>query len=192
MPARQKALLHSATALVGLSGVAFGWMRYLLPDPEDPFSVVRHPLQPWALDLHVLSAPLFLLAVGVVLKDHILARLGNPRRRRGRRSGAMAALLLLPMVASGYLLQTATSESWRFALLMMHLITGCLFLGTYLVHLVAAILAVRRRRAMTAEGVAGEPHAFEPSSLHLRGTSAGAASSLLRRQGDAGRPAERR
>ena len=56
-------------------------------------------------------------------------------------------MLLVPMIASGYLLQTATIEWWRLALLVTHLTSGVLFLGTYLVHLVAAILAVRRRRS---------------------------------------------
>jgi hypothetical protein len=167
MPGRQKALQHIATALVGLSGAAYGWMKYMLPEPEDPFSLVRHPLQPWALDLHVLSAPLFLVAVGVILKDHILARLADPRRRRGRRSGALAALLLVPMAASGYLLQTSTSETWRSALLWVHLGSGTLFLCTYLVHLAAGILAVRRRRAMAA-GRAEGPQALAPGSLRLR------------------------
>ena len=109
-----------------------------------------------------------MLAMGIILREHILARLADPRRRRGRRSGVLAALLLVPMIASGYLLQTATTEWWRLALLVTHLTSGVLFLGTYLVHLGAAILAVRRRRSQdgmeSAERVAG----LEPDSLHLR------------------------
>jgi hypothetical protein len=163
MPTAERALHHGATALAGLSGVAFGWMRYLLPEPDDPFTLVRHPLQPLALDLHVLAGPLFILAVGVVLRTHILARLRDPRRRRGRRSGVVAALLLLPMVASGYLLQTATSETWRTVLLVVHLGCGLIFLATYLVHLAAAILAARRRLEN------GRPaHTLEPGPVHLR------------------------
>ncbi len=83
MPAAQRALHHTATALVGLSGVAYAWMKFMLPEPDDPFTLIRHPLQPWALDLHVLAAPLFMLAVGIILREHILARLTDPRRRRG-------------------------------------------------------------------------------------------------------------
>jgi len=140
-----------------------------LPEPEDPFTLIRHPLQPWALDLHVLSGPLFLVALGVILRGHILARLNNPRRRRGRRSGLLAALLLVPMIASGYLLQTATAEWWRGVALVTHLTSGTLFLGTYLVHLGAALLAVRRHRAMHRMGRVGEEAAVpEPGSPPVR------------------------
>ncbi len=139
MPAAQRALHHAATVLVGLSGVVYGWMKLVLPEPEDPFTLVRHPLQPWALDLHVLAAPLFLLALGIILREHILARLADPRRRRGRRSGVLAALLLVPMIASGYLLQTATMEWWRMVLLITHLTSGVLFLGIYLVEKVCEL-----------------------------------------------------
>ena len=168
MPAVQRALHHTATALVGLSGAAYGWMKFMLPEPEDPFTLVRHPLQPWALDLHVLAAPLFLLALGVILREHVLARLTDPRRRRGRRSGLLAAWLLVPMIASGYLLQTATIEWWRMALLATHLTSGVLFLGIYLVHLGAAILAVRRPRSQGLRERAGRAEGLDPDSLHLR------------------------
>ncbi len=168
MPAAQRALHHTTTALVGLSGVVYGWMKFMLPEPEDPFTLVRHPLQPWALDLHVLAAPLFLLAVGIILREHILARLADPRRRRGRRSGVLAALLLVPMITSGYLLQTATIEWWRMVLLVTHLTSGALFLGTYLVHLGAAILAVRRPRSEGRREMAKRAERLDPDSLHLR------------------------
>lgn len=168
MPAAQRALHHTATALVGLSGVVYGWMRFMLPEPEDPFTLVRHPLQPWALDLHVLAAPLYMLAVGIILREHILARLADPRRRRGRRSGVLAALLLFPMIASGYLLQTATIEWWRMVLLVTHLTSGVLFLGTYLIHLGAAILAARRPRSPGRRAMAESTGGLDTDSLHLR------------------------
>ncbi len=168
LPAAQRALHHTATALVGLSGVLYGWMKFMLPEPDDPFTLVRHPLQPWALDLHVLAAPLFLLALGVILREHVLARLADPQRRRGRRSGLLAALLLVPMIASGYLLQTATIEWWRMALLVTHLTSGVLFLGIYLVHLGAAILAARRPCSRGRSEGAERAPGLDPDSLHLR------------------------
>ncbi len=168
MPVAQRALHHTATALVGLSGVAYGWMKFMLPEPDDPFTLVRHPLQPWALDLHVLVAPLFLLALGVILREHVLARLADPRRRRGRRSGLLAALLLVPMIASGYLLQTGTIEWWRTVLLVTHLTSGALFLGVYLIHLGAAILAARGPRSQGRREGAERAGGLDPGSLHLR------------------------
>ena len=144
MPAFERLLQHGSTLLVGASGLVYAWMRYLLPEPEDAFTVARHPLQPTFLEIHILAAPLFVLAVGIILRSHILARLRNPRRRRSRRSGWAATLLLVPMIASGYLLQTSTSEGWRWGLLVAHLASGGLFLVTYLIHLGAAIGSRRR------------------------------------------------
>ncbi len=138
MPAFDRFLQHGSTLLVGVSGLVYFWMRYLLPESEDPFRVARHPLQPTFLEIHVLAAPLFVLAVGLIFRNHILARLRLPLRRRSRRSGWMATLLLAPMIASGYLLQTTTSEGWRWGLLLVHLGSGGLFLLMYLMHLVAA------------------------------------------------------
>jgi len=140
----------------------------MMPEPEDPFTLFRHPLQPWALDLHVLAAPLFLLAVGMILREHILARLADARRRRGRRSGVLATWLLVPMIASGYLLQTVTSEWWRMVLLVTHLASGGLFLVTYLAHMVAAILAVRRPGSRGANERQGRPGDLGPDALPLR------------------------
>jgi hypothetical protein len=138
-------LHHLATGLTGLSGVGYAWMKYVLPAPEDPFTLVNHPWQPLALQLHVLAGPLFLLAVGMILRAHVLTRLAG-HGRRGRWSGVLAAGLLPPMVGSGYLLQTVTSETWRQGLLLVHLGCGLLFLATYLIHLGGALAAARRRR----------------------------------------------
>ncbi len=168
MSTAQRVVNHLATALVGFSGMVYGWIRYMMPESEDPFTLIRHPLQPWALDLHVLAAPLFLLAVGMILREHILARLADSRRRRGRRSGVLAAWLLVPMIASGYLLQTVTSEWWRLVLLITHLTTGMLFLGTYLVHLGAAILANRRLGSQGDRERNGRLATLKPDSLHWK------------------------
>ncbi len=77
-------------------------------------------------------------------------------------------MLLVPMIASGYLLQTATIEWWRMVLLVTHLTSGVLFLGTYLVHLGAAILAVRRPRSQGRREIAERAERLDPDSLHLR------------------------
>jgi hypothetical protein len=142
-------------------------MKYLLPEPDDPFTLVNHPWQPFALHLHVLAGPLFLLAVGMILRGHILARLVQRRRRPGRWSGLLAAGLLPPMVGSGYLLQTVTAEEWRRVLLLVHLGCGFVFAGTYLAHVSVALVAGRRRR-MQGRNHAGA--AIEAGRANLRTT----------------------
>lgn len=124
--------LHAATLLVGGTGLVYAWMRFLVT-PADPFAVVNHPWQPLVQHLHVLAAPALVFALGLVWRAHVVAglRLGVGERRR---SGVGLALSALPMVASGYLLQTTTAPEWRRIWLWVHLATGALWLAGYLVH----------------------------------------------------------
>jgi hypothetical protein len=120
-------LLHAGTALVGGTGLVYAWMLYLL--------------KPDAQHLHVLAAPLLVFAAGLIWRRHVWGgwRSGQPARRR---SGVALALTLLPMVASGYLLQTAVDDAWRQAWVAVHLAASALWLAGYLVHQ----LAPRERR----------------------------------------------
>ena len=101
--------LHFATGLVGVTGLVYAWMLYLLV-PADSFAVAHHPLQPLTQHLHVLTAPLLVFAVGLVWRRHVWGpyRLGLRDRRR---TGITVAATFLPMAASGYLLQTAVDDT---------------------------------------------------------------------------------
>ncbi|MGH7151930.1 MAG: hypothetical protein ACREIU_14585 [Planctomycetota bacterium] len=126
-------LLHAATALVVGTGAAYAVFRYVL-EPADPFAVASHPLEPAVQRLHVLSAPLLLFLVGVVWQRHVLKglRSGRPPRRR---TGLTLALSLLPMVASGYLLQVAVDPVWRGRWGVVHLATSAAWTVGYIAHL---------------------------------------------------------
>ena len=88
--------LWVSTIAVSLTGLGFTWAKYLA-DSEDPWAVVNHPLEPWFLKLHVLAAPLFLFAVGLVTTRHIVPHLRG-RRPDGRRTGlARAYLTIAPL-----------------------------------------------------------------------------------------------
>ena len=130
--------LHVATLLVGGGGLVYAWMRYLAR-PDDPFAVVNHPWQPEAQHLHVLAAPLLVFAIGLIWKAHAwpAVRLRVAARRR---SGLALVATAAPMVASGYLLQTATAAGWRQAWLVIHLVASALWLGGYLAHQLSARL----------------------------------------------------
>ncbi len=119
-------LVHASNALVGGTGVVYGWMRYIA-EPEDEFSIVNHPWQPDVQHLHVLTAPLLVFAAGWIWTAHV-ARHWRAGTRRGRRTGLTLVAMLLPMIASGYLLQTATSEAWRAAWIWVHGATSVLWL----------------------------------------------------------------
>lgn len=118
-------LLHLGSLLVGGTGLVYAGMRYLAV-PADPEAVVGHPWQPAVQHLHVLTAPLLVLAVGALFHAHAWTalRLGV---RDGRASGLVLLASALPMIASGYLLQPGspftssrrgsgsrvTSPTWR-------------------------------------------------------------------------------
>lgn len=135
-------LLHLSSALVGGTGLAYAWMRYLAT-PVDPFAVVGHPWQPAVQHLHVLVAPLAVLALGALLRAHAWTalRLGV---REGRRSGLVLLGTVLPMIASGYLLQVTGDPAWRQAWVAVHLVTSGLWLTGHAAH------AWRARRARRA------------------------------------------
>lgn len=124
--------VHIATALVGVTGLVYGWMRYLL-EPVDEFALVNHAREPLLKTLHILTAPLLVFACGLLWRHHVWARIraGYPHRRW---SGMALAALLLPMVASGYLMQTAVEPEWRQVWIWVHGITGSLWVALYLGH----------------------------------------------------------
>jgi hypothetical protein len=138
-------LLHCATLLVGGGGLVYSWMRYAAR-PADPFAVVNHPWQPQVQHLHVLAAPLLVFALGLIWRGHAWAgvRLAIVARRR---SGWVLLSTATPMVASGYLLQTATEPSWRQAWLAIHLGASALWLAGYLAHQLSTRLLRRASRA---------------------------------------------
>jgi hypothetical protein len=141
----EKILLLAASVATGLTGLLYGWMRHFARS-EDPFSAVGHPWQPQIAALHILAAPLLVFGLGLIARDHIVGRFRDPRARRGRKTGIVAAGLVLPMVASGYALQTFGLQRWRDA-------TGWLHLGLGLLYLV--LLAAHLRLASPGAGTAG-------------------------------------
>jgi uncharacterized membrane protein len=132
MTRRLKYAFSILAAIVTISGVAYFWMKYMM-ESDDPFALVNHPLQPAMLHLHVLAAPAFLVAFGIVVNSHVARRIGNPVPNR--RSGLLALVTIALMTASGYLLQVVTTESWQRACVIAHLVSGVVFAVSYLTHL---------------------------------------------------------
>jgi hypothetical protein len=124
--------LHLSTFLVGGTGLVYAWMAYLVR-PTDPYAIVNHPWQPHVQHLHVLVAPLLVFAAGLIWQRHVWSH-WSQGVKRGKRSGVGMVLTLVPMVASGYLIQTAVDDSWRKAWVVVHLIASGLWLAGYLVH----------------------------------------------------------
>lgn len=134
---------HVATALLSVSGIAlFVYRSVLEPPADDPFAIASHRLEPLALSLHVLAAPLGVLALGMLVRNHVLPRLRDTGFKRSRRSGILLSATAIPMIASAYLLQVSVAEGWRRAWLVTHLVTSAAWMIGWLLHLWSA----RRRR----------------------------------------------
>ncbi len=128
---------HLANVLVGGSGVVLAVMIYLM-EPMDQWSVVNHPFQPFVLHTHVVSAPLMIFVFGVFWAVHVLPKL-QLRTPEGRKSGIVLAVMTLPMVVSGYLLQVAVEPVWRTLWEVSHLVTSVLWLAAVGVHVVGRV-----------------------------------------------------
>jgi hypothetical protein len=130
--------LHLSTLLVGGTGLVYAWMVFL-SRPSDPYALVNHPWQPAVQHLHILTAPLLVFASGLIWRRHVWAGWKRGGRER-RRSGVSLALTVVPMVISGYLIQTAVEESWRQAWVIVHLASSTLWLLGYLAHQLLPLL----------------------------------------------------
>jgi hypothetical protein len=135
MSRAQVLCLHLSLFLTTATGVVFACMKYFLK-PADEFAVVNHPLQPWMLSSHVVVAPLLVFALGWIFGDHILPKM-QMKSAPARRSGVWSAILIAPMVVSGYLLQVSTSDTMRTSMAASHWIASALFVGGYVAHLVS-------------------------------------------------------
>jgi len=150
--------VHVSSALVAGTGLVYGWMAYFAT-PADEFAVVGHPFQPTFQHLHVLAAPFVVFACGLAWRSHVWGRIRSGFRQR-RRTGITLAVLLLPMIASGYLLQVTTDEALRTAWVWTHVATSCAWTVVYVAHQV-----LRRSPPGAAEpGAADGPDRPPPQS----------------------------
>lgn len=125
-------MLHVSNILVGGTGLVYAWMLYLV-EPEDPYAVVNHPLQPQAQHLHILVAPLLIFTAGLIWRRHVWSQFKRGMEER-RRSGTILIYLLVPMIVSGSLIQTAVDAQWRKVWVAIHLTASLLWLAGYLAH----------------------------------------------------------
>lgn len=128
-------LQHVANVLVGGTGLVYGWMRYFA-SPFDEFARVNHPWQPDLQGLHVVTAPLLVFASGLIWRDHVWKRVRSGFRPR-RRLGLLMLSSLFPMIASGYLFQTAVGETWQTLWMWVHGVSSVIWVASYVAHQLA-------------------------------------------------------
>ena len=144
--------------LAGTSGIGLLWTKYLLQS-DDPWAVINHPLQPWFLKTHIVVTPLLVFALGLVTARHIWPYL---RAARWGRSGVGIAVLAVPLVVTGYLIQTVIEPRWLGVVAVTHIVLGFLFMTGFVVHQARAYGRGER------EGSGGRRRSAEPRPTSLR------------------------
>lgn len=139
------------------TGVAYWWMKEMMA-PSEPWAVINHPLQPWALKAHILVAPLLVFSVGLITSRHVWRHF-RTGVRKGRRSGGLAALTFVAVVVSGYALQVLTAELLLRALMWVHLGLGII----YSLGVAAHWPATRGTQNRRAEPVPGSDRSPRPA-----------------------------
>lgn len=133
--------LHVSALVTGTTGLVDGLLRWFGARAGE-FGPEPHPWLASAQHLHVLAAPTLVFCLGVLVRGHLQAKLGQGEMA-GRASGLRIAGLIAPMVMSGYLVQVATSPALRTCYAWVHGISSVGFLLAYGGHV--AVLAGRSR-----------------------------------------------
>lgn len=137
--------VHPATILAGGTGLVDAWFRCGVVS-EGPFVVINRLWQPTTQHLHVLVAPLWVFAVGLIFRAYVGQHIQRGVQVK-RRSGWVLLAMVMPMVASGYLLQTTSSEIWRRVWLIEPLISSGIWLAGDGIHQLSKLSWWRGLRA---------------------------------------------
>lgn len=127
-------LQHVSNVLAIGTGIAYAWAKYLAPaaNPYSSASAWEGPTH----SMHVLGVPLLVFACGFIWRHHVLPmwhHLGS-RSRSKTFSGLGLIFVLVPMIATGYLIQVTVEENWRKAWVIVHLTASAAWSLSYLVH----------------------------------------------------------
>ena len=128
----QRQFVYISTIAAFISGVLYIGLR-TFAEPEDPWAIVNHPLEPWALKAHILTAPIMLFAVGLITAQHIIRSLRSSLPN-GRQSGLIMTVLFGPLALTGYLLQTVISPLVTSILSWTHLGLGLICAVALAIH----------------------------------------------------------
>jgi uncharacterized membrane protein YidH (DUF202 family) len=141
----EKYLFWTTFLPVAVTGIVYFWMKHFMESP-DPFSVVNHPWQPLVLKAHILSVPLWVLTIGAVAYQHALSRIRSGERR-GIWTGAATATLIVPMILTGYLIQSVTHQGWLGIVTWSHVVLSAAYILGLAVH--GRVVVFRRRQGDT-------------------------------------------
>jgi cation transport ATPase len=141
----QQGWVYGTFAVLAMTGLAWLLLHHFVSIPGE-FGVARHPLEIWSLRLHGAAAMVFLVVIGTLLPLHVRRAW---RMRRNLATGIAMLAVNATLVATGYALYYAGSESLRSSSSVIHWGVG---LGA--VALMATHIVVGRARRSGAGGAA--------------------------------------
>lgn len=115
-------------ALIFLSGVAWAFWNYLAASPGD----FETSAKAWAMKIHGAAAMAILVAVGMLLNEHV--RLAW-RARRNRANGSVFLSAFAVLTITGYVLYYAGGEKLRAWTSWIHLAVGLVLPILLLIHI---------------------------------------------------------
>jgi hypothetical protein len=127
-------LMNAANVLTIGTGLAYAWAKYFAA-AANPYSTVS-TWEPPTHVLHILVVPLLVFACGYIWRSHIapmLRKLGSQTKTKAV-SGLALVVVLVPMIATGYLIQVTVDENWRKAWVVVHLVTSAAWALSYIAH----------------------------------------------------------
>lgn len=124
--------LHLAALVTAGTGALEGYLRWFGLRMGE-FGPEAHPWLGAAQHAHVLAAPMLVFTLGMILRGHFSPMLQRGARE-GRTSGLALALVILPMVAGGYLVQVVVDPLWRSVFAWVHGVASLTFLAAYFGH----------------------------------------------------------
>jgi len=143
----EKWWLWMGNGLSLVTGLLLLWVKtlYRAPPPVDEFDLggLSHPWQSIAQHLHIWTAPVLVIAIGMLWYAHGVFSL-QAGIREGRRTGIMLLALAGPMILSGYAIGTSVSELARSIWIWVHLATCALWLFALLGHTLFRRSSVQR------------------------------------------------
>ena len=115
-----QAYLYSVGAVLVVSGALWLLFHYFVR-VEGEFGPTLHPLEPWWLRVHGITAAAFLIGFGSVLPGHVRRAWGAARNRI---TGTIFFGVMLTLTLTGYLLYYVGAEAVRDMMSLVHWVVG--------------------------------------------------------------------
>ena len=122
--------LYAVGRVLVLSGVLWLLLHYFVRI-EGEFGPTLHPLEPWWLRVHGLSAAAFLIGFGSVLPGHVRRAWSAARNRI---TGTIFLGVMVTLTLTGYLLYYVGVEATREVMSLLHWSIGLAFPVLTLLH----------------------------------------------------------